>query len=237
MEIINNVINDIKSSFHEKMLKRELRIITHYLQSFQWSIVGVECTLYHQGLLQTSLERKAVINRCVFLDMLDKFIDANCKNKGTAWAVKTMYHDYLVNKYKSKYITISDVEVDLIKEIVWVSYYVGQKDPDPFDVRSPEGLIEFLADCSSKYRRDMVGTPAVILRRITANIISFKNAKADLIPYPECSHPDDLIELISVNCPWEVMILNLLRELKHHEAKRFHYTNYVVELLREKIAC
>ena len=230
MELGNSIINSIKSSFHEKMLRREFRIITHYLQSFQWSIVGVECTLYQQGLFQTSLERKAVINRFIFLDMLDKFIDSNSKSSTVAWAVKTLYWDYLKSVYKDKYIQISDKEVNLIKELVWVTYYLSQKKMVLPKFGDRHILISALIGCSIPHLNTIEGSAGVILRKICANIISLKDARADLIPYPECANIEDIIELISINCPWEVMIKNLVTEVEYHDDKRTHYVNFAVEL-------
>lgn len=242
MEIINNTINSIKSSLNEKMIKRELTIITHYLQNFQWSLTGVEGVLYSTTLLQTSVERKLVINRLIFLDMLDKFIDHNSKNAGTAYGVKTLYWDYLMSIYKDKYITMSEREIYLVKELIWAAYYVGCKNLPSHTTIPREGLIYWLIGGGFHCSDNMDEPKSIILRKIAANIISLKNGRADLLPYPQYASIDDVIELIELNCPGEVILKRLLQELpeatvnrENYGAFRNHYINFAVELLREKI--
>lgn len=242
MEIISNTINSIKSSLNENMIKRELAIITNYLRSFQWRLTGVELALYSATLLQTSVERKLVVNRIMFLDMLDKFIDHNSKNAGTAYAVKTLYWHYLMSLYKDKYIVMGEREIYLIKELIWATYYVGCKNIPSFATVSDEILIPLLVGGGIEHTDSLGGSKAVIMRKIAMNIISLKNSRAELLPYPEYASVDDIVELIDRNCPNEVILKRLLQELPEATARREnygsfrnHYINFAVELLREKI--
>lgn len=226
---------DLKQINH-KNVSKHLDFIFDRIVLENISIVSVDRVIYQNNLLKELVDSNLSVDTnwyVCFINSIISKLETKCNTKGI---IKLLFDVKLKANYTKEVFTFSDGDVQILKELIWLSYYLSEFRSIPLvkELNLKEVLL-ILLDCNEEYLSNYNTSLNTITIKFINNIISLKDSKLDLIPYPSAISPWVIAELLERNYPQEVILLNLARSLcenKTNPNTRSYYIRFILENIR-----
>lgn len=235
--MLSNFIFDkgLKQINH-KSVSKHLDFIFDRIVLENISLVSVDRIIYQNNLLNELVSSNLSVDTNWYVCYIDNIInklESKCNTKGV---VKLLFDIKLKANYTKETFTFSDEDVQILKELIWITYYLSELRTIPLvkDLNLKEVLL-ILLDCNEEYLNNYSTSLNTIAIKFISNIISLKDSRLDLIPYPSAISPWVIVELLVRNYPQEVILLNLARSLCENKTNpniRSYYIRLILENIR-----
>lgn len=238
--VLSNFIFDKGLEYiNHKSVSKHLNFIFDRIVFENISLVSVDALIYENNLLNKLVDANLSVDTnwyvCFINGIIDK-LESKCNTKGV---VKLLFDIKLKANYTKEIFTFSDSDVQLIKELIWLSYYLSELRTIPLvkDMNLKEILL-ILLDCNEEYLEYSESSLNLIAIKFINNIISLKDSRLDLIPYPSAISPWVIVEILNRNYPQEVILLDLARGLCENKTNpniRSYYIKFILENIKKKV--
>lgn len=184
--------------YNYKVRSMPFDALTARLVSSNTSLEVVENIIYSTDLLNDVDPDDPLMDRLFFLAKIWR-MTMEVLTPFEHYIVTSMFNDRFKQEYnKASEFKFSDKEVDLVKEIIWVAYYVKNKKFQT-TVRRSDEVCTLLLGCNKEYFHYLKLTSTEIFKRVRENIRSLKDDRFVLLPHYGCVNPIDLNELAKLN--------------------------------------
>ena len=223
----------------EKHLFIELSKLGVQLRVSRFSHLAMEKVIYTDGLFAETVSRNLTLRSERYLRMVNWFIERAACNHSVSLQVLDLFKPYLERLYSKPYFVFEDEDVQVIKQLLWCTKYIQNKNLDRIDLEKDEfGLIKALTGCDDEYIAFMAEPKTTVSAKLITNICGFKDSRIGLYPYEEWVNFVDMYELVDRNLLAEPLLLNVIREsatvpLPAH--KRFELSKMFAPIIREKV--
>lgn len=178
------------------------RIIIHVYGDRGFVLPNIEEILYDNAIVSDLLTMDMVLSNGHKRDIVSKFITAFSDirlSKPVSWLFKyRIENTFPIDGSKEKQ-PVDEVFVNIIKEIIWVTYYFSTKPPGRLIiVGSPQDILSRLQGIYLDGLHPMKMYD-ISRDKYIENILSLKDRRYGFLPHPEHIDPDDLERVLVEN--------------------------------------
>lgn len=217
------------------------KVINYALTDNDFLLSSIEDIIYNDHILA---ELRSIAKECTNgrkRELAYRFI-IDLNNKRTAkvvtWLFKNRINKLFETGDKKEKTPVDDKFIGVIKELLWVSYYIRNKPAERLKIiGSP---IDILSRLQGVYLdgNSIIGHYNANREEYIDNIISLKNAQLTLLPYPSHIDLGDLEALLEENGVMTKRMRELiepLHQIPFTPYERYHIFDFIRTAVKEKL--